>query len=252
MTSPRPTGDGDVMQRLRGLVVRLVLPTQLLFVAGFVAAGVAQPRAYSVRDDDISDLGALTAHHPWLELGPSLVAGVVTIAFALLVLGPLVGGAGPWLLALSLMGLDNVTDPFFRLDCGRDVAGCTESMRAGSWHADVHEVVGLLSALATAVAFVVLARRFRGRPGWHDLAVPSYLFAAAFTTGLTAYATLAEHRGGGLMQRLLVLLLVGAFTALASRAGNGAVASLPLYAKASEEDDPPTDPRGAHDDRADG
>ena len=246
MTSPRRTGNGAVMERLRSELARLVVPAQLLFVTGFLLAGLVQPRPYSARDDDISDLGALTAHHPWVELAPSLVAGAATIAFAVLVLGPLVGGLGPWLLALSLMGLDNVSDAFFRLDCGRDVRGCTESLRTASWHAQLHEVIGLVSALATVAAFALLARRFRELPGWQDLAAPAHLFAAAFAAGLLAYAALAEHAGGGLAQRLLVLMLLTAFGVLAARSHRSLTTDR-LYAIAAKEDDPPTDPRGAHD-----
>ena len=206
------------MERIREQLAVLVAPTQVLFVAAFFAAAAVQPRSYSPANDDISDLGALTAHHPWLELAPSLLAGVVTIGFALLVLLPLVGGPGPVLLALSLMGLDNVTDPFFRLDCGRALPGCTEAVRFRSWHAGVHLGVGVLSTVATVAGFVALGRAFRRRPEWRDLALPCLVFAGLILAVMGAYAGLAERPGGGLVQRIAVLLLLGAFTVLAARA----------------------------------
>jgi hypothetical membrane protein len=208
------------MERLRQWVVRLLVPSQVLFVLGFLVAGLLQPGAYSVRDDDISDLGALTAQHPWVELVPSFLAGAVTIAFGLLVLRTLVGGVGPWLLAGSLMGLDNVSDLFFRLDCGRAVAGCTESVRTDSWHAHVHEVVGLVTSIATVAALVALSHSFRRTPAWEDLATPALVFAAGFLGVMLTYAALAERPGGGLVQRVAVLLLMGAFSVLATRASS--------------------------------
>jgi hypothetical membrane protein len=36
------------------------------FVVDLVVGDVVQPAAFSPADDDISDLGALTAAHPWI------------------------------------------------------------------------------------------------------------------------------------------------------------------------------------------
>jgi hypothetical membrane protein len=61
-------------------VCGLLTPT---FIAGWLIGGLAQPRAYSVIDDDISDLGALTADKPWLynQLGVNLT-GLLVLALS--------------------------------------------------------------------------------------------------------------------------------------------------------------------------
>ena len=48
---------------------------------GWVAGGFAQPAAYSVSRDDISDLGAITAASPWLynRLGANLTGLLVVL-----------------------------------------------------------------------------------------------------------------------------------------------------------------------------
>ena len=54
------------------------------FVAGVVLADVAQPAAFSPLNDDISDLGALTASSPWLynQVAANLT-GILVLGFAL-------------------------------------------------------------------------------------------------------------------------------------------------------------------------
>ena len=49
--------------RLGGTCALLALVT---YTVGNVAGGLAQPDAYSFANDDISDLGALTANSAWL------------------------------------------------------------------------------------------------------------------------------------------------------------------------------------------
>jgi hypothetical protein len=39
------------------------------FNIGWIAGGLAQPAAYSVANDDISDLGAVTASSSWIQTG---------------------------------------------------------------------------------------------------------------------------------------------------------------------------------------
>jgi hypothetical membrane protein len=211
------------MTRLTRWITRAVIPCQLLFVLGLLAAGAVQDSRYSPARDDISDLGALTAQHPWVVLAPEGLAGVVTIAFALLVLRPALAlsgrrtALGAWLLAGSLMGLDNVSDLLFRLDCRRADPGCTAERQEGSWHAQVHELVGLLCALATVAAFIALGRRMRELDAWADLAVPAGVFAVAYLALLLTYAALEGEDGAGYAQRTTVVLLVGAFVVLVRR-----------------------------------
>src|SRR6266498_5811386 len=77
----------------------------VVFNLGWVIAGALQKGGYSVAKHDVSDLGALTAQHPWVILVTGGIAGVATILFALFALRPALaipgqGGAlGAWLLA---------------------------------------------------------------------------------------------------------------------------------------------------------
>ena len=102
------------------------------------------------------------------------VGGLCTIVFALGALRPALrpgGWAGPvgaWLLALSALGLDNVSDAFFRLDCRR-ADGCTDAQQTASWHAQVHGIVGI-TVLLFIVAPPVLAWAMRRTPGWRGFA----------------------------------------------------------------------------------
>src|SRR4051794_14046299 len=95
---------------------------------GWIAGGFAQPSAYSVANDDTSDLGAVTADSAWIynQIGANLT-GLLVIVLALglwralspNVLGRL--GAGAMLVAGAGVLLDGV----FRLDCRGIDTGCT-------------------------------------------------------------------------------------------------------------------------------
>lgn len=211
------------MRGVRRWVTVAVVPAQLLFVVALFVAQLVQRDGYKPSRYDISDLGALTADHPWVLLVPEAVAGVVTVAFALLVLrrALMVPGRhealGPWLLAASLVGLDNVSDALFRLDCRRVDPGCTDDVRTASWHAQVHELVGLLAVAATVAALLALAHRFRRLEQWADLALPTVALGAAFLVAMGVYAVRESRPGGGVAQRAAVLLVVAFFAVLVRR-----------------------------------
>lgn len=205
------------MRGVRRWVTLSVVPGQLLFVAALFVAQAVQRDGYKPSRYDISDLGSLTADHPWVLLVPEAIAGAVTVGFALLVLRPAVRGPGPWLLAASLVGLDDVSDALFRLDCRRVDPGCTDDVRTASWHAQVHELVGFLAVAATVAALLALAHRFSRLAEWSDLARPTLVLAAAFLAATLGYAVRESRPGGGLAQRVAVLLVVAFFAVLARR-----------------------------------
>jgi hypothetical protein len=190
---------------------------------GWLIAGAAQTGGYSVARDDVSDLGALTAQHPWVMLTASGVAGALTILFALFALRPALAvpgrgtALGAWLVAASLMGLDNLSDVFFRLDCRAADPGCTTSASMSSWHGTVHGLVGAATAIATVAAPFVLAHRMRRADGWRDLARPTFLFGLLFLAVLIGYAALERKTGGGYLQRTAIVLLSVGMATLALR-----------------------------------
>lgn len=197
---------------------------QVLFTAGWVVGGLLQDEAYSSARHDISDLGALTAQMPWVWLLPQGIAGVLTIAFALCALEPALRTTGhrapisAWLVALSLMGLDNVSDVFFRLDCRAADAGCTPAVATASWPGTIHIVVGSFAGLATFAAPFALARRMRLIPEWRDLVVGALVFGVLFALLTPAYIALALNTGyGGYAQRACTVLISAGIILLARR-----------------------------------
>jgi Protein of unknown function (DUF998) len=139
---------------------------------GWIAGDLAQPAAFSPANDDISDLGALTASSPWLynQVGANLT-GLLVMAAALGlwralspdVLGRI--GAG----AVFVAGLGALLDGFFRLDCQGIDAGCVND----SWHADAHRWESRFTATATLLSPLILAVAFRRLPAWRRAWLPS-------------------------------------------------------------------------------
>ena len=166
--------------------------------------------------DDISDLGALTAHHPTLVLVAFGISGALTIAFALGAVRPALG-LGGWLLALSLPALDNLGDVVFRLDCRAADAGCSTSRAAASWHGKMHIAVFLVAAVATIATPFVLARAMRHADGWRDLERGARIFGVVVVVGALANVVLTGTSAQGLAQRTLAVIVCLGIVALAVR-----------------------------------
>ena len=194
-----------------------------LFDLGWLLAGAVQAGGYSVASHDISDLGALTARFPWVMLTAQGIAGTLIILFALFALRPAlaVPGRGPalgaWLLAASLIGLDNLSDAFFRLDCRAADQGCSAAAAASSWHGRVHLAAGLLSGIATIALPFALAARMRHADGWHDLARPTILAGSLLVAVLAAYVAFEGKTGGGYLQRAAIVIFSAGVVTLALR-----------------------------------
>jgi hypothetical protein len=154
------------MLALAALAV-LAIAAQGLFIVSWLWAGAVEGHGYSAIRHDISDLGALTAHHASAFVAGIGVAGALTVVFAVAVLRPAleVGGLttpiGSWLVALSLPALDNLADVFFRLDCRAADVACSSSDAVDSWHGTAHIAVFDVAAAATIAAPFALAARVR-------------------------------------------------------------------------------------------
>jgi hypothetical protein len=139
---------------------------------GWIGGALAQPDAYSSADDDLSDLGALTAEKAWIynQIADNLT-GILIILFGLGlwralspdVLGRL--GAG----AVMLTGLGVFLDGIFRLDCRGIDSGCIND----SWHSSAHKMSNRFTVAATLAAPLILAFAFRRIPGWRGAWLPS-------------------------------------------------------------------------------
>jgi Protein of unknown function (DUF998) len=187
-----------VPPRAAGICAVLALFTSTL---GWIAGDLAQPEAFSPANDDISDLGALTAASPWLynQIGANLT-GLLVMAAALglwTALTPdFLGRIGSG--ALFVAGLGALLDGFFRLDCRGIDAGCVN----GSWHASAHRWESRFTVAATLLAPLVLAFAFRRSPRWRKVWLPSLLAIPALFVGnivFSAFGAGAATRAGTLI-----------------------------------------------------
>jgi hypothetical protein len=188
---------------------------QVVFVVGWLVLGLLEGHGYSPAAHDISDLAALTAHHAtWARLTLA-VSGALTIAFGLS-LRHVFGGAA-WLVALSLPGLDNLSDAFFRLDCRAADAGCGMAEATGSWHGKLHIACFVIAAIATVIAPFALSPRMRRAVGWEDLARPTMFFGFVVIALLAATAATSGTAVQGWTQGGAAAMVVSGVVALAWR-----------------------------------
>jgi uncharacterized protein DUF998 len=160
-----------VPARIGGICALLAVVT---FTIGTVAGGLAQPGAYSFADDDLSDLGALTANSAWLynQVAANLTGLLIVLVGLALwwALSPdLVGRIGA--AALVATGASYFFDGIFRLDCRGIDAGCENV----SWHSDAHKMESRISAALLLGTPFVLAFAFRRNREWRSAWLPTLL-----------------------------------------------------------------------------
>jgi hypothetical protein len=181
------------------------LLSQVVFTAGWLAAGTWQPPGYSPVKDTISDLMARTAPHALVPLGTLMLAGVGTAVFALAGLRPALAAAGrvavyaPWFLGLSALRLGNLLS-FAQIPCQAGV-NCTLHQAMSGFGGTVDATGGVIVALMAAVAPFPTARRMRNVPGWQHLGRPSLLAGAATFACLVASGLGPTAPVHGLLQR---------------------------------------------------
>ena len=227
MDGPALADDGgdmtDSAARRTALLAIAAIAAQVLFIAGWLVVGAAEGHGYSAGQHDVSDLGALTAHHATASRLTEGIAGAVTIAFALLALRPSLrtadgrGALGAWLVALSLPGFDTISDAFFRLDCRAADAGCTTAEAAASWHGKAHFACFVVAALATVAAPFVLSHRMRAVDGWRDLARPTWIFGILVIMVLVATGASTGTAAQGWTQRGAIVVVTSGVALLAWR-----------------------------------
>ena len=150
------------------------------FTVGWVLGSFAQPARFDVVEDDISDLGALTASRPWLynQIGGNLT-GVLVLVLALGLWRVL--GSGRWarvgVVALAVSGVGQFFDGVFRLDCRKIDPTCTD--RLASWHGTAHGIETVVTFVGLFVAMFALGKGFRRLESWADLASISLIAGAA-------------------------------------------------------------------------
>ena len=152
------------------------------FVVGVFLGDLVQPDAFSPADDNISDLGALTATQPWLynQIAANLT-GLLVLGLAAGLWSALGGGllARLGVVALAVVGVGLFLDGIFRLDCQGIDVGCEND----SWHSTAHRIEGGFTSAATVLSPMILAFAFRRLPAWRRLWIPTLL---AIPTGFVA------------------------------------------------------------------
>jgi uncharacterized protein DUF998 len=158
---------------------------------GWLAGDLAQPAAFSPANDDISDLGAVTANSAWLynQIGANLT-GLLVVVLAIglwLALSPdLLGRLGS--VALAVGGAGSFLDGLFRLDCRGIDAACTNH----SWHSHAHKLESGVTAAALILAPLLLAFAFRRVAGWRAAWLPSLLTIPAILLANVVFSAIGD------------------------------------------------------------
>jgi hypothetical protein len=194
------------------------------FNAGWIAGDLAQRAAFSPANDDLSDLGALTASSPWLynQLAANL-SGLLVVALGIglwLALGPSrLGRLGA--AALIATGTGTFLDGIFRLDCQGIDAGCAND----SWHSHAHKIESAFTAGATFAALLLLALAFRRIPAWRDSWLPTLAAIPAVFLANIAFSALGD--GAATRAGTVVVFATIAFVAFRLLRKGGAYARSP-------------------------
>jgi hypothetical membrane protein len=161
------------------------------FNVAWIAGGLAQPSAYSVANDDISDLGAKTAASPWIynQVGANLT-GILVVLLGLglwRALSPdVIGRIGAAVLIAE--GISTFFDGIFHLDCQGIDAACDNV----SWQSRAHKIESGFTAAFSLLAPLILAFAFRRNPGWRDSWIPSVLTVPAVFVANAAFWTVGD------------------------------------------------------------
>ena len=163
----------------------------MTFNVAWIAGGLAQPSAYSVANDDISDLGAVTAASPWVynQIGANLT-GILVVLLGLglwRALSPdVIGRVGAAVLIAE--GISTFFDGIFHLDCRGIDAACDNV----SWHSRAHKIESGFTGAFSLLAPLVLAFAFRRNPAWRDSWIPSLLTVPAVVVANIAFSAVGN------------------------------------------------------------
>ena len=163
----------------------------MTFNVAWIAGGLAQPSAYSVANDDISDLGAVTAASPWVynQIGANLT-GILVVLLGLglwRALSPdVIGRVGAAVLIAE--GISTFFDGILHLDCRGIDAACDNV----SWHSRAHKIESGFTGAFSLLAPLVLAFAFRRNPAWRDSWIPSLLTVPAVVVANIAFSAVGN------------------------------------------------------------
>jgi hypothetical protein len=205
-TAARWTNDGTATERPPTTTLAwLGIVGQVVFVGGWLVAGLVQT-GYRIAEDDISDLGAVTAQHSWIYNRTVSFSGLLTLALVVALHRrlPHRRRTNVALGAIAVFAIGDTLDGFFRLDCYRTVA-CQQRVadHLVSWRHIAHGVESGFTILAILLAPFLLAGVLAKADGWRTLALPTRLVGVTGVAGIVAYFAAPDL--GGLFERLLAV-----------------------------------------------
>jgi hypothetical membrane protein len=191
----------------------------LLMTFGWIAGGLLQGSGYSWSRQEISDLGALTAQHPWVWNLADSLSGLLILIFAVglfrLVRSNRAGRIGAGLIAV--VGVGSFIDGLVREDCPLSTSEACQRLQDGiglSWHHLAHDVESVIVVMAMIAAPFFLGRSIRSVNGLTNLYRPSLGAGALLVIATVSYLFLYGNPGAGIAQRLLALTFVAWIAAI--------------------------------------
>jgi hypothetical membrane protein len=194
---------GNRVLLVRGLAC-CGLVAAALSTIGWLVPGLLEPH-YSFANNDLSDLGALGAHHALAYNACDSASGLLTIGLAVALIC-LFGRR--WVVvaattSLALAGVGAFVDGLAREDCSVSIsATCRAAERAGrlSRHHRAHNVESLLTFILLIQAPQLLGLALRFQPRWRAIRWCSWLAAAIQAILLPIFLTMyaAGTAGQGL------------------------------------------------------
>lgn len=212
------TTDGD--QRIR-LWSWVGLAAQIVFVAGWLLAGLWQGPNYSAVDHTISDMYADAAPHAAFLIVCVTLGGIGTVLFALLGLRPALraaGGlatAGSVLLSLSILGLGDLLTPLERAGCRIADAGCTVADQTANLGGKLDGILSTFGLVVFVIAGFVLAQAMQHLAQWKRFAWPTRIVSMVVVVLLVLTAGTSSSGPGGLFERLLAFVTAASVAVLA-------------------------------------
>lgn len=144
---------------------------QILFVVGWLVAGLWQGAGYRALAHTISDRYAVTVPYGVFPVVLLTLCGLATVLFALLSVRPVLRRAG-WtavvgsvLLALSIYGLGDLLSPFEREACRIADPGCTGADQLSNLGGRLDALLSTIGIFAFLAAAFFLAAGMRRTPG---------------------------------------------------------------------------------------
>ena len=183
------------------------------FTAASAAASLLQA-GHGAAEVQISGLAAPDARDPWIMITGFVVLGGCSVAFGSALRSELggAGRAGPGPRLIQVTGVLTIAAGLLRRDRMLLTAPAGES-----WHNHAHDLVSIPIYLALVAVPLLLARRFRGDPGWSALSVPLAAGGLATLAVLAVFLAGTSPAAAGLLQRIGVTLPLAALGAVAVR-----------------------------------